>query len=166
MLVVVVGCNQKQIDATVVEGRALVVGAERVLADGSVELAAGFTQAVRVSRDGKVTVIGTTRAPRKPATRALEVARPAMDFLAGHAGVQGHANMDRAFRFSDHVKNFEVYMLTARARMSGQADILSQIEMGDTSEPAGSSRYDVTQDFSAPTRSHQARAQHCLRELV
>ena len=69
---VIVGCNQTQIDATVVEGRALVVGAERVLADGAVELASGFSQAVRVSRDGKVSVIGTTRAPRKPALKALE----------------------------------------------------------------------------------------------
>ncbi len=69
---VIVGCNQRQVDATVVEGRSLVVGVERVLADGAVELAPGFTQAVRVARDGKVSVIGATRAPRKPAVKALE----------------------------------------------------------------------------------------------
>ncbi|MFM7808789.1 MAG: hypothetical protein ACKPEA_12835, partial [Planctomycetota bacterium] len=69
---VIVGCNQEQIDATVVEGRALVVGAERVLADAAVELAAGFKQAVCVARDGKVSVIGVTRAPRKPSLTALE----------------------------------------------------------------------------------------------
>jgi hypothetical protein len=68
---VVVGCNQRQIDATVVEGRALVVGADRAHADGSVELAAGFAQAVRITRDGKITPIGSTRAPRKVAEKAL-----------------------------------------------------------------------------------------------
>jgi len=68
---VVVGCNQRQIDATVVEGRALVVGADRVHADGSVELAAGFTQAVRVSRDGKVTPIQNVRAPRRAGEKPL-----------------------------------------------------------------------------------------------
>jgi hypothetical protein len=68
---VVVGCNQRQIDATVVEGRALVVGADRVHADGSAELAAGFTQAVRVSRDGKVTPIQQVRTTRRASEKPL-----------------------------------------------------------------------------------------------
>ena len=68
---VVVGCNQRQIDATVVEGRALVVGADRVHVDGSAELAAGFTQAVRVSRDGKVTPIQQVRTPRRASEKPL-----------------------------------------------------------------------------------------------
>ena len=69
---VVVGCNQRQIDATVVEGRALVVGAERVHADGSVELAAGFTQAVRVSRDGRVAPIASVRAVTRVAEKPVD----------------------------------------------------------------------------------------------
>ena len=61
---VVVGCNQQQIDAAVIDGRALVVGAERVHADGGVVLAEGFQQAFRV--DGT----GVTRPVSQPA-RAL-----------------------------------------------------------------------------------------------
>jgi len=49
---VIVVCNQQQIDATVVLHNSLVVGAERVLSDGSVQLANGFTRAVRVLSDG------------------------------------------------------------------------------------------------------------------
>jgi hypothetical protein len=84
---VIVGCNQHQIDTTVVEAHALVVGAERVLHDGSVELAAGITQAWRVHSDGTLKAAVVPKQTRKPAVQSLNAwqSAPNREFVTGQS---------------------------------------------------------------------------------
>ena len=84
---VIVGCNQQQIDTTVVEAHALVVGAERVLHDGSVELAAGITQAWRVHSDGTLKAAVVPKQTRKPAVQSLNAwqSAPNREFVTGQS---------------------------------------------------------------------------------
>lgn len=67
----VVGCNQQQIDAAVIDGRTLVVGAERVHANGDVVLAEGFNQAFRVDAAGTARAVSQTAKPVVAKERAL-----------------------------------------------------------------------------------------------
>ena len=69
---VVVGCNQHQIDAAVIYGRSLLVGVERVHADGDIDLAEGFKQAFRVDGAGRVQAVPAPRGRAKQVSLALK----------------------------------------------------------------------------------------------
>jgi len=69
---VVVGCNQDQIDAAVIYGRSLLVGVERVHADGDIDLAEGFKQAFRVDGAGRVQAVPAPRGRAKQVSLALK----------------------------------------------------------------------------------------------
>ena len=84
---VIVGCNQQQIDTTVVEAKGLVVGAERMLHDGGVELAAGITQAWRVGSDGSLKSLAAPKTVRKASTHTLQdwQRAPNEEFITGRS---------------------------------------------------------------------------------
>ena len=96
---VVVGCNQSQIDAAVIYGRSLLVGVERVHADGDIDLAHGFKQAFRVESSGRVQVIPPPRGRAKPVAASLKGWQMADcgEFMQGtsqrFAGISGPAGL-------------------------------------------------------------------------
>ncbi|MFM7809216.1 MAG: hypothetical protein ACKPEA_15010, partial [Planctomycetota bacterium] len=96
---VVVGCNQTQIDAAVIHGGTLLVGVERVHPDGDVELAHGCKQAFRVDRSGRVQAVPAPRGRAKPVAAALKGWQVADcgDFVKGgsqrFAGISGPASL-------------------------------------------------------------------------